>query len=222
MSIAIEPFTPTEPDLRNTLLQIGIVVPTYQERENVSLLLAALKNALHDIRWEVIFVDDHSPDHTADAIRAIALSDPRVRILERVGRRGLASACIEGMMASAAPVLALIDADMQHDESLLPQMLNRLRTERLDVVVASRRIGGGSMGDFSKRRVKLSDLGSKISKLVCRCDLTDPMSGFFVVDSQFFRASVPYLTGTGFQNSRRYSCLEPDPAVFERVALSFS
>ncbi len=182
------------------LLELSVVIPTYKERQNIAPLLAALQTSLQGISWEVIFVDDHSPDHTADEVRALALSATQgVRILERIGRRGLSSACIEGMMASPAPSLAVMDADMQHDETALPEMLRLLQEKHLDVVVASRRVNGGSMGEFALERVRLSDLGSRVSRLVCNCDVTDPMSGFFVVDSNFFRAAVPRLTGTGFK-----------------------
>ena len=181
------------------LLELSVVIPTYKERANIAPLLAALEAGLQGLNWEVIFVDDHSPDHTADAVRELALVNPRVRIIERIGRRGLSSACIEGMMASPAPCLAVMDADMQHDETVLPEMFRLLQSRNLDVVVASRRITGGSMGEFAQKRVRLSDLGSRVSKLVCHCEVTDPMSGFFIVDSHFFRASVPRLTGTGFK-----------------------
>jgi dolichol-phosphate mannosyltransferase len=200
MTSVIERLSP-QPEViaRVAPLELSVVIPTYNERANVSLILGALEKTLSSTNWEAIFVDDHSPDRTADEVRSIAVSNPRVRLIERIGRRGLSSACIEGMMASAAPFLAVIDADMQHDESVLPQMLRLLQSGSLDVVVASRRIDGGSMGDFAKARVRLSDLGSRVSRLVCHCDVTDPMSGFFVVDSMFFRAAVPRLTGTGFK-----------------------
>jgi dolichol-phosphate mannosyltransferase len=184
---------------KHTLLELSVVIPTYKERQNIAPLVAALEAALQGVNWEVIFVDDHSPDHTADAIRELALTNPRVRILERIGRRGLSSACIEGMMASPAPCLAVMDADMQHDETILPEMLHLLQSRKLDLVVASRRTAGGSMGEFAKKRVRLSDLGSRVSKLVCHCDVTDPMSGCFFVNSEFLRASVPRLTGAGFK-----------------------
>src|SRR3984885_252815 len=184
---------------KHPLLELSVVIPTYKERQNIAPLVAALEAALQGVNWEVIFVDDHSPDHTADAIRELALTNRRVRILERIGRRGVSSACIEGMMASPAPRIAVMDADMQHDETILPIMLRLLQTKDLDVVVGSRRTAGGSMGEFAEKRVRLSDLGSRVSKLVCHCDVTDPMSGFFLVDSRFFRASVPRLTGAGFK-----------------------
>jgi dolichol-phosphate mannosyltransferase len=180
-------------------LELTIVVPTFKERANVPILLEKLKAVLSHVAWEVIYVDDHSPDGTADAVRKIARADRCVRVIERIGRRGLSSACVEGMMASAAPYIAVMDADLQHDEIALPGMLRKIETEKLDVVVASRRVEGGSMGDFAKKRVKLSDMGSKVSRLVCRCEVSDPMSGFFIVDANFLRALVPNLTGSGFK-----------------------
>src|SRR5271156_1077479 len=206
---------------KHPLLELSVVIPTYKERQNVVPLVASLEAALQGINWEVIFVDDHSPDHTADAIRELALTNPRVRILERIGRRGLSSACIEGMMASPAPYLAVMDADMQHDETVLPEMLRLWREKKLDVVIASRKTAGGSMGEFAKKRVRLSELGSQVSKLVCHCDVTDPMSGFFVVDSGFFRASVPRLTGSGFKLLVDILASSPTPPQLAEVPYRF-
>ncbi len=180
-------------------IELTVVIPTFKERANVPLLLEKLKAVLSHVAWEAIYVDDHSPDGTADVVREIARNDRRVRVIERIGRRGLASACVEGMMASAAPYIAVMDADLQHDETALPELLRKINAENLDVVVASRRVAGGSMGDFAKERVKLSDMGSKVSRLVCRCEVSDPMSGFFIVEAKFFRALVPSLTGSGFK-----------------------
>ena len=110
-------------------VELAVVIPTYNERGNVRPMLSALAKALTDIEWEVIFVDDHSADGTADAVREVAQTNRRVRVLERIGRRGLASACIEGMLATAAPYVAILDADLQHDEKLLPRMLERIKAD---------------------------------------------------------------------------------------------
>jgi dolichol-phosphate mannosyltransferase len=118
-------------------LELSVVIPTYKERQNVAPLVASLEVALQGVNWEVIFVDVHSPDHTADVIRELALTNSRVRVLERIGRRGLSSACIEGMMASPAACLAVMDADMQHDETILPEMLHLLQSRKLDLVESS-------------------------------------------------------------------------------------
>jgi dolichol-phosphate mannosyltransferase len=221
VSVLKDSSAQAEAPTRQHLLELSVVIPTYKERQNVAPLVASLQAALQGINWEVIFVDDHSPDHTADAIRELALTNPHVRILERIGRRGLSSACIEGMMASPAPCIAVMDADMQHDETILPEMLHLLQTKDLDVVIGSRRTAGGSMGEFAEKRVRLSDLGSRVSKLVCHCNVTDPMSGFFIVDSRFFRASVPCLTGAGFKLLVDILASSPTPPRIAEVPYQF-
>ncbi|HET7106184.1 MAG TPA: glycosyltransferase family 2 protein [Candidatus Acidoferrum sp.] len=180
-------------------IELAVVVPTFKERENVTLLVKALEAVLHGIEWEVIFVDDNSPDGTAEQVRSIASRDRRIRIIERVGRRGLSSACIEGMLSTPAPYIAVIDGDMQHDESVLPLMLDRIKADQLDIVVGSRKIPGGSMGEFAAGRVALSNLGSRISALVCHCEIADAMSGFFLLDRKYFQEVVRRLTGRGFK-----------------------
>jgi len=180
-------------------LELAVVVPTFKERANIGPLLERLADVLAGIEYEVIFVDDDSPDQTAAAIRSVGLTNPKVRVLQRIGRRGLASACVEGMMASAAPFIAVMDADLQHDETILPRMLEKLKTERLDIVVATRNAQGGSMGDFSAFRVRLSQLGRRLSNSISHCELSDPMSGFFVLDQRFLQEVVHSVSGIGFK-----------------------
>jgi len=180
-------------------IELSVVVPTYNENENVPVLLTALDRTLSGIEWEVIFVDDNSPDGTAEYVRNLANSNRNIRVIERIGRRGLSSACIEGIMTSAAPYVAVMDADLQHDETILPKMLERIRTDHLDLVVGSRNLAGGGMGAFSRGRVWLSDVGNRVSRLVCHCDISDAMSGFFIVDRSFFKEVAPRLTGSGFK-----------------------
>ena len=166
-------------------MELAIILPTFNERENVSIVIDRLTEALRGVRWEAIFVDDDSPDGTAETVAAYAAEMPHIRLLHRIGRRGLSSACVEGMLATQAPIVAVMDADLQHDESILPEMLARLRRESLDIVVGTRNAVGGSMGQFSAARVRLSRLGQRISHTVCQCRLTDPMSGFFMVRRSF-------------------------------------
>ena len=182
-----------------TTAELSVVIPTYNERGNIPDVLAALEKVLAGIAWEVLFVDDDSPDGTADLIRQFALTTGRIRVLQRIGRRGLSSACIEGMLATSAPYLAVMDADLQHDESILPRMLERIKSESLDIVIASRQIPCGSMGEFSARRIWVSNLGTRIGRLVCHCEVSDAMSGFFLVRREYFQRVVRRLTGTGFK-----------------------
>jgi dolichol-phosphate mannosyltransferase len=180
-------------------IQLAVVIPTFNERENVGPMFAGLDKALTGIAWEAIFVDDDSPDGTAVAVRELGRRDPRARILQRIGRRGLSSACIEGILSTAAPFVVVSDGDMQHDETVLPHMLTLAQTGSFDMVIGSRNIEGGSMGDFAANRVWLSNMGSKISNFVCKCRVSDPMSGYFLVTQEFFHSVARRLTGTGFK-----------------------
>lgn len=179
--------------------ELSVVVPAYNERSNVVPMVDALSQTLNGIDYEVIFVDDDSPDGTADQARRIAQENPRVRVIQRIRRTGLASAVVEGLLASSAPYLAVIDGDMQHDERILPRMLETLKEKQLDLVIGSRNAAGGSMGEFARERVKLSNLGRKLSQLVCKQDVSDPMSGFFMVDRQFLNEVVRNMSTTGFK-----------------------
>ena len=180
-------------------LELSVVVPTFNEAANVEELLRHLHRVLGEDGWEVVFVDDDSPDATAALVRSIARRDPRVRCVQRVGRRGLSSACIEGMLASAAPYVAVMDADLQHDESVLPAMLELLRSGRADVVVGTRYAAGGSTGDWDQRRAGLSRLATRASRLVVRQPVSDPMSGYFMLRREVLDASVHRLSALGFK-----------------------
>ncbi len=181
-------------------LDLAIVIPTFNERGNVPVLVAKLDQALAGINWEAIFVDDDSPDGTADAAREIGRFDRRVRVIQRIGRRGLATACIEGMCATAAPAVAVIDGDLQHDETILPAMLAALQGDpTLDIVVGSRFVDGGGTGEWDRDRVAKSAFATKLSQRVLDVGLTDPMSGFFMMRTELLRAIAPRLAGIGFK-----------------------
>ncbi len=180
-------------------LELAIVVPTFNERENVVELIRRLDRVLAGLAYEIVVVDDDSPDGTAAAVRELARADPRIRVLQRVHRRGLASACIEGMMATAAPYIAVIDADLQHDERVLPAMLEKLKEDNLDLLVGTRHAVGGSSAGLTSWRLPLSNAGKKLSRLVSRTTLSDPMSGFFMLDRRFLDEVVRSLSGSGFK-----------------------
>ena len=202
-------------------LELAIVIPTFKERLNIRPLLERLAAALEGTEYEVVFVDDDSPDLTAAAVRSIAREDPKVRVLQRIHRRGLASACVEGMMATAAPYIAVMDADLQHDETVLPRMLALLKAENLDLVVATRNAEGGSMGEFSQPRVRISHLGRKLSGAVSRCPLSDPMSGFFVLDRRFLDEVIHSISGIGFKILLDIVASSRRPVRFSEVPYRF-
>jgi dolichol-phosphate mannosyltransferase len=205
-----------------TLLELAIVIPTFNERANVPLLIAKLDAALAGRAWEAIFVDDDSPDGTSDAARDIARRDPRVRVIQRIGRRGLSSACIEGMCATAAPCVAVIDGDLQHDETLLPKMLDELQADAaLDVVIGSRFCDGGGTGEWDRERVAKSAFATRLSRQVLKADLTDPMSGFFMIRSEIARGLVPVLSGIGFKILLDIMTASPRPLSFRELPYTF-
>jgi dolichol-phosphate mannosyltransferase len=198
MNEAIRPSSGTTP-LAEAPLQLSVIIPTFNERENVTPLFERLKLALAGIAWEAVYVDDNSPDGTVAVVRDLARRDPRARCLRRIGRRGLSGACIEGILSSSAPYAAVIDADLQHDETQLAKMLGILQSGAADLVVGSRYIEGGSADSFDKQRAGASALATEIARKVLRVDVADPMSGFFMIRRDRFEQLAPELSTQGFK-----------------------
>jgi dolichol-phosphate mannosyltransferase len=202
-------------------IELTVVVPTFNEAENVPLLIARLDEALAGVEWEVVFVDDDSPDGTSQVVRDIAARDRRVRIIQRIGRRGLSTACVEGVLSSAAPYFAVMDGDLQHDDSVLGTMFDKLRRDRLDVVVGSRYKEGSRTGGLNPWRKSVSRWGGRVARLVLRGDLTDPMSGYFVMSRKAFDSSVHALSQQGFKILLDLFASSPRPLQFAEVPCEF-
>jgi dolichol-phosphate mannosyltransferase len=201
--------------------ELAVVVPTYNEADNVAEIVRRVGVALDGIDWELIFVDDDSADETWRLARDLARGDRRVRVLQRVGRRGLSSACIEGMLATAAPYIAVIDGDLQHDETLLPQMLTAIKGEGLDLVVGSRYVTGGGVGDWDARRQSMSRLAGAIGRLLIKVDLKDPMSGFFMLKAGLLQTCVRGLSGVGYKILLDIFASCPQPPRFKELPYEF-
>jgi dolichol-phosphate mannosyltransferase len=201
---------------------LTVVVPCYNERPNVAPLIARLDAALYGIVWEAVYVDDNSPDGTAAEVRRIAQTDPRVRCIRRVGRRGLASAVIEGALSSSAQYVAVIDGDLQHDETKLPDMLAALRTGQYDLAVGSRHVDGGDSAGLANRwRHILSDGGIRLAQYFLPVRLTDPMSGFFMVPRPLFETLAANLTGQGFKILLDLALSSPAPLRVVEIPFVF-
>jgi dolichol-phosphate mannosyltransferase len=198
MNEAIRPG-PDNPPQAAGLPQLSVVVPTFNERDNVITLFQRLDAALAGVAWEVIFVDDDSPDGTWEVVRDLARTDTRVRCIRRIGRRGLSGACIEGILASSAPCAAVIDADLQHDETQLAKMLGLLQSGEAELVVGSRYIEGGRADSFNRQRAGASALATEVAKRVLRVKIADPMSGFFMIRRDRFEQLAPQLSTQGFK-----------------------
>jgi dolichol-phosphate mannosyltransferase len=201
--------------------ELAVIIPTLNECGNVAPMIERLDQVLAGVAWEAIFVDDDSTDGTRGAIQAIGRRDPRVRALHRIGRRGLASACIEGALASSAPYIAVIDADLQHDERLLPEMLRALKSEPLDIVIGSRYVAGGGMGSMSAGRVRISGIATRLGRRILRAEITDPMSGFFMIRRDAFDRAVRNLSGIGFKILMDLFASSPAPLRFHELAYEF-
>jgi dolichol-phosphate mannosyltransferase len=179
--------------------RLAVVIPVFREAANVAPLVAKLDAALAGIAWEAVFVDDDSPDGTTAAVRAIAAADPRIRCIRRVGRRGLASAAIEGMLSVSTPFVAVMDGDLQHDETILPAMLRAVEGGA-DIAIGSRHVeGGDATAGFSSARGALSDAGTRMAQALLPVRVADPMSGFFLVRRELLDRAAPRLTGRGFK-----------------------
>lgn len=181
-------------------MQISVVVPTYNERNNIAILLKRVSEVLDEMNWEIIFVDDASPDGTADVVRALARQDRRVRLISRHNRRGLSSAVVEGTLAASADIVAVMDGDLQHDESVLPQMYRTVASGKAEIASASRFLQeDGAAGLSSATRLKMSNGGIKLANAAFGLDLTDPLTGFFVIRRDVLIRALPDLSEQGFK-----------------------
>lgn len=181
-------------------LELAIILPTLNERGNLAPLVERIEAALGAQGWEVLIVDDDSTDGTADEARSLALTYIRVRVIQRIGRRGLSSAAIEGFCATAAPFVAVMDADHQHDPALLPEMLAALKAEKADICIASRFAEGASTANWADpERERLSGIANRVARAITGVELSDPMSGYFMLTTARARALAPRLSGIGFK-----------------------
>jgi dolichol-phosphate mannosyltransferase len=183
-----------------TAPELAIIIPTFNEVGNISEVIRRISLVLAEVAWEIIVVDDDSPDGTAELVKKLARSDSRIRCLRRVNQRGLAGACIAGMLSSSAPYLAVMDADLQHDETVLTKMLCILREGRVELVVGSRHVDAGCTGrGLSKFRGAISHWSTQAARSVLKTEVRDLMSGFFAMRRDRFDMIAPRLTTSGFK-----------------------
>ena len=191
--------TQQDRDYAQSIPVLAIIVPTLNEAANIEALLTKIESALAGVRWEVIFVDDDSQDRTRDIILQRCRIDPRIRLVHRIGRRGLSSAVVEGILSSSTRYIAVIDADMQHDERLLRPMLEAMQGGECDLAVGTRYTTEGSLGDWAERRQTISQIATRLSRLVVKVNISDPMSGFFVIRRDLFDTVLRGLSVQGYK-----------------------
>jgi dolichol-phosphate mannosyltransferase len=200
---------------------ISIVIPTYNERANIAPLLDAVRKALGDLPWEMIIVDDDSPDQTFSEVSRLAREEPRLRCLRRVGRRGLASAVIEGAMVANGGVIAVMDADFQHDEHILRPMYEKLVATNADIVVATRYAEGGGIGEWDATRARMSDFATRMACMLVGNQTSDPMSGFFMVRREVYASVIYDLSQQGYKILLDIISSSPVPLKIEEVPYVF-
>ena len=179
-------------------MRLSVISPTLNEAESVPRLVEELERALGDINYEILIVDDNSPDGTWSIAQNISLTNPRVRSLRRMQNPGLGAAVIDGFSAAEGDVLACIDADLQHDPLILARMLDELQ-HGADIVVGSRHVDGGGTGEWNRLRRVQSWMANKTTQLLLGVRLKDPMSGYFLVWRKDFYEIRERLNGKGFK-----------------------
>lgn len=169
------------PHLRDLHAQsVALVVPTYNECDNILAFYKDAASALAQLDWQIIFVDDNSPDGTAAVAEELAIDDRRVRVIVRFHQRGLTSAVLQGVCSANTSYVVVTDADLQHDLCKIPEMLHLLNTDQADLVIGTRYEEGGSTEGLANGfRIWLSRTGTKVAQAFVPVPVSDPMSGFF-------------------------------------------
>jgi dolichol-phosphate mannosyltransferase len=205
---------------REAPLELSVVIPTLNEAGNIEPLLERLGIALAGVEWEAIFVDDGSKDGTPELLTRIAQADRRVRMIRRIGRRGLSSAVVEGALASTTPVIAVIDADLQHDERILPDLYRAVASGH-ELAIGTRYAGNGSTGEWDESRLKISRFATALASPIMKTRLSDPMSGFFAVRRDVLLEAAPRLSNVGYKILLDLVASTPRPLDVAEVGYTF-
>lgn len=213
--MATEDPSPTETPV------VSVITPTYNEAANVPILVERLHRALEGVPHEIVIADDDSPDRTWEVAEGLAAEDPTITVMRRFHDPGLSASVLDGMSVARGRVLAVIDADLQHDESILPDMVQRIVDGDADVCVGSRSTVGGGYGDWTASRRFVSWVATLIARLLLRVPVSDPMSGYFVIDREAYERTAPSINPQGFKILLEFVGRNPDLRVAE-VGYEFS
>jgi dolichol-phosphate mannosyltransferase len=178
---------------------VSIVTPTYNEAANLPILVERVHAALGRVPHEIIVADDDSPDRTWEVGEQLAAEDPTVKVMRRFHDPGLSASVLDGMSMARGEVLVVIDADLQHDTSILPEMIGHVRSGEADVCVGSRSTVGGGYGDWASSRRFVSWVATLIARLLLRVPVSDPMSGYFAVSREAYESTAPDINPRGFK-----------------------
>lgn len=190
----------TSPGSHETVVPaVSVITPTFNEADNVPILVDRIHRALGELPHEIVIADDDSPDRTWEVAERLAADDPSIVVMRRFHDPGLSASVLDGMSVARGETLAVIDADLQHDPSILPQMVDVVRRGDADVVVGSRSTSGGGYGDWSAGRRVVSWIATLIARVLLRVPVSDPMSGYFVVARGTYERTAPHINPRGFK-----------------------
>ncbi len=177
---------------------LSLILPTFNEAANIRALIDTIDGVLQSVPHEIIIVDDDSPDGTWKVANSLVPQHPALRVLRRVGRKGLSSAVMEGFDMAQGSVLAVMDADGQHDAMLLHTMLASI-TSGAQLSIGSRYVAGGSIGEWVTDRRIISSVGTFFAKALSRVKVSDPLGGFFAMRADLYASIRSSLRPTGFK-----------------------
>ena len=195
--------------------ELSVIIPTYNERRNIEILCQRIDETLSKIDYEIVVVDDDSPDRTWQLVERLGKSNPRIRVIRRLDRKGLSSAVVTGLLAANGSCLAVLDADLQHDETKLASMLAKVADEGYDICVGSRDAEGGGYGSWSARRKLISSGARWLANMMVGRLVKDPMSGFFAMSRNYFTRTVDKVNPQGFKILLEFLARGERPRVCE-------
>ena len=164
--------------------KISIITPTYDEAKNIKKLASRINKSLSNKNYELIIIDDNSPDGTGEIAEELSKKYP-VRVIHRKRRLGLSSAVIEGFKAAEGYLICVIDADLSHPPEIIPKLTERLKTQTADIVIASRLIEGGGTENWPKKRKITSFIATALARPLT--NVNDLMSGFFLIKKEVIK-----------------------------------
>lgn len=202
------------------MFSLSVIIPTFNEAENILKVINEVEDSLQGHDYEIIVVDDNSPDGTSDLVKKYSKSNSKVSCIKRTWKKGLSSAVVEGVALSSKEHICVMDGDGQHNPKDLSKFINEFENQEIDLVIGSRFIGKKNTEGLSSSRNELSRFGIKITNFFLKSPVTDPLSGFFMAKRQSLEGIRGSLYKDGFKIL--FDILMLDKSLkFEEVAIDF-
>ena len=194
---------------------ISIILPTYNEAENIEIAINKIYQVLGDRNFEIIVVDDNSPDKTWEIVEKLKTSKDKVKLIRRFEDKGLSTAIFAGMLEAEGSVILVMDSDLQHDEKIIPPLIESIKRDKFEVSIGSRDTEEGGYGDLSTKRKITSFIGRWFAHKFLKVNINDPMSGFFAISKSFFEEVKDHVNPSGFKILIEFIVRKRTPRVKE-------